>query len=206
MLYHYGIERDMVTNFKIVQDPNNNPLKIPDDFRVEMLTDRLFTRGLTPGEGLALQIGTSLSFDDIKENLGKQASKYLVHFWASWCDPCEKEMPEFLEMALHLANREHDPIKTILVAVNSPYHKIRKFLSFLRVQDGKESYIFVNDGDGRQAEKFGTYRLPETYLVDHEGVIVRKFIGAQNWKSLLIKNILATKPSQLEQGVSVKHN
>ena len=48
-----------------------------------------------------------------------------VHFWATWCAPCEVEFPEFLKFADSLRNKK---IKFILIAINDDLIKVKKFL------------------------------------------------------------------------------
>ncbi len=47
----------------------------------------------------------------------------------------------------------------------------------------KITLLTVNDAAHRSADLFGTYRWPETYVIDQHGVIRRKFVGAQDWTS-----------------------
>ena len=60
-----------------------------------------------------------------------------------------------------------------------------EFVSHLddRQKAERLTFLTVLDRDGAAHSSFGTFRPPETYLIDKQGIIRRKFIGAQNWTS-----------------------
>lgn len=125
---------------------------------------------------------SKLSFKDLEtkkilnlEELTSSGNNLVVHFWATWCGPCEAEFPHLIELSKLLESR--DDIKFILVAVNDDAIKIKKFL---------KGYIFSNntilltdDDDG--FKKFGSYKLPETFVFNKQAGIVKKFTGQQAW-------------------------
>ena len=49
----------------------------------------------------------------------------------------------------------------------------------------------VRDADGRINELYGTAQIPETYIIDKNGILRRKFVNAQNWTSPEITSYLA---------------
>jgi cytochrome c biogenesis protein CcmG/thiol:disulfide interchange protein DsbE len=93
----------------------------------------------------------------------------VVNFWASWCQPCRDEA-EVLERFA----QEYGPRGVAFVGVNvwDSADKARAFLAEYAV-----SYPNGLDAGGGAAIDFGLTGLPETFFVDREGRIVRKFIG-----------------------------
>ncbi len=90
----------------------------------------------------------------------------LVNFWASWCVPCIIEHPQL--MRLH---REGVPVYGIAYK-DKPEDSLR----FLR-QHGNPFRRLAKDEPGRVAIDWGVYGVPETYLLDRQGIIRWRFAG-----------------------------
>lgn len=101
----------------------------------------------------------------------------LVHFWGTWCAPCEAELPEFLDLAKELNEMG---INVLLLAVNDSNPKIEKFLK--RFGQLPSNVKVVHDEKGDLLNSFGTVKVPETYLFGASGKNLNKFIGPQDWK------------------------
>ena len=94
----------------------------------------------------------------------------LVNFWASWCIPCRDEAP-----LLERASREYRDRGLVVVGVNIQdlEPEARKFIAQFKI-----SYPNVRDRDGRVSRAYGTTGVPESFFIDREGRVVRKFPGA----------------------------
>lgn len=98
----------------------------------------------------------------------------LLNFWATWCPPCVGEMPS-LE-ALHQLMKGK-AFEVLAVSVDEGgWAAIDNFLQRQPVTLN----IFL-DSKGDVSSLYGTYQLPESYLIDRRGVIVQKYIGPRNW-------------------------
>lgn len=105
-------------------------------------------------------------------NLKGQVS--IVNVWASWCVPCRVEMPLLNE----LAARD----EVVIFGINHK-DRAREALAFL--QELGDPYTKIGaDRNGRASIDWGVYGLPETFVVDAEGRIAYKHIGAFNRRSL----------------------
>jgi thiol-disulfide isomerase/thioredoxin len=112
--------------------------------------------------------GGSVSLEDLK---GKVV---VLHFWATWCPPCLEELPRLLSFS-----RKQDPSKYVLLPVSvdkAGRGSIKKFLESWGLEP--DGYL---DPGGKLARKYGTIRFPETYILDPQGILRKKVIGAGDW-------------------------
>lgn len=109
--------------------------------------------------------------------LGSQELKgapYLLNVWASWCAPCLQEHP----LLIDLSGRKL--IRIVGVNYKDRPDDARAWLA----RHGNPFSVIVSDRDGRTAIDFGVYGVPETFLVDAQGVIRFKQIGALTAEAL----------------------
>jgi thiol-disulfide isomerase/thioredoxin len=106
----------------------------------------------------------------------------LVHFWATYCPPCIEEIPALQRLTRDFAG--HQDFTVVMVAVSDSADKVRAFLG-----SGADMVLF--DPQGEVAGRYGTQKLPETYLLV-EGRVVRKFIGNTNWDDPALRAELTT--------------
>ena len=95
----------------------------------------------------------------------------LVHFWATWCPPCIKEIPALQRLSSDFSR--HHGFKIVMIAVSDSKDKVRAFLG-----SGTDGVLF--DPQWEVANRYGTDKLPETYLVVN-GQVERKFVGMTDW-------------------------
>lgn len=113
----------------------------------------------------------------------------LVHFWATWCPPCIQETPK-LQRLIH--DFSGDPsFAVVMVAVADSSDRVRTFLG-----PGSEMVLF--DPNWKVANRYGTDKLPETYLVVR-GQVVRKWVGMTDWDDAALRADLAKR---LKSGAS----
>jgi cytochrome c biogenesis protein CcmG/thiol:disulfide interchange protein DsbE len=98
---------------------------------------------------------------------GLRGQVTVVNFFASWCVPCRLEHP----MLMRLANQ--DRISIVGIAYKDRPQDAQKLLD-----DAGDPYSRVGlDESGRTGIDFGVYGVPETYVIDKEGRIRRRFVG-----------------------------
>lgn len=105
----------------------------------------------------------------------------LVNFWATWCAPCIDELP-----SLQALQRERPDIQVLAVSIDDDPDAYAAFLKQYDI-----NLLSVRDGSQGANLKYGSVKVPETYVVDRNGIIRRKFISSQDWTSPEITGYLA---------------
>lgn len=98
----------------------------------------------------------------------------VLNFWASWCAPCVEEMPSLVQLKKQIG----DKATILAVSVDQDANAYDQF-----VRDHDVQLLTVRDPKQTSSTLYGTFKYPETWVIDKDGVIRRKFIGATNWTS-----------------------
>ena len=106
----------------------------------------------------------------------------VLNFWATWCPPCVEEMPSLVEMQRRLKAKG---VTVLAVSVDVDEGAYRRF-----VKDHNVNLLTVRDPDQKSSALYGTFKFPETYIVDRNGVMRRKFIGAVDWTAPEVTDFL----------------
>jgi cytochrome c biogenesis protein CcmG, thiol:disulfide interchange protein DsbE len=137
----------------------------------------LFTgcdRGDHPG-----QIGTtapsfSITDSDRTVRLADYKGKVVIlNFWASWCAPCLEEFPSLIQL-----QRNMPRVVVLAVSFHDDEDSYKTY-----IHDNHIDLLTVFDKTEKSNLAYGTTRPPETYIIDKNGVIRRKFIGPADWNS-----------------------
>lgn len=119
----------------------------------------------------------------------------LVHFWATWCETCRHEMPAFNAMADRFGKNPDLVILGLSLDDSGKGNGWKAVEAFEKATP--LAFRVLMDRRGVAADQYGTYALPETYLVDPNGVIVRKFVGGQAWASPKMVEYLKSEISKV---------
>jgi thiol-disulfide isomerase/thioredoxin len=98
----------------------------------------------------------------------------LLNFWATWCPPCVQEVPDLVALQHQLGD------KVIILAVSMDEDEAA-YKSF--TAKNMPGLLTARDPDHKSSAEYGTFAYPETFLIDKNGKIQRKFIGAEEWTS-----------------------
>lgn len=123
------------------------------------------------------QIGPFTLPEDVQQ-IGKSAKisptqkLILVHFWASWCPPCQREM----SLVLNLAVETKKKMTVVLVSGDESLLEMKKFLNLFTV-DQLNNLTVLHDPSRIWGSQFGVTGFPESYLYGFDGKLVRKWTG-----------------------------
>jgi peroxiredoxin len=100
----------------------------------------------------------------------------LVNIWATWCVPCKVEMPAMERVYHDLAPRGF-AIAAVSIDEGLP-DDVRRF-----GRDLELSFDLLQDRSGAIQQTYQTTGVPESFLLNREGIIVKRIIGAHEWDS-----------------------
>jgi cytochrome c biogenesis protein CcmG/thiol:disulfide interchange protein DsbE len=107
----------------------------------------------------------------------------LVNVWATWCVPCRVEMPAMEKLYQSLAPRGFR-IAAVSIDEGSP-EDVQAF--------GRElglSFDILQDRSTKVQQIYQTTGVPESFLLNREGLIVKRVIGAQDWSSAVNRALI----------------
>ncbi|CAN5823214.1 hypothetical protein BH23GEM9_BH23GEM9_24550 [soil metagenome] len=107
----------------------------------------------------------------------------LLNIWATWCLPCVREMP-----ALQRLHEELEPhgLRIVAVSVDAPAGMLGSFgqpggdIAEFRDRFGI-TFTVLHDPSGRIQSRYQVNGLPTTFIIDRDGTIRRKLLGAAEW-------------------------
>jgi thiol-disulfide isomerase/thioredoxin len=129
----------------------------------------------------------------IQDSAGKPASLVafqdkviLLHFWASWCEPCREEFPLLQKLKAKLANRSFEIVS---VSIDTDHAAMQNFLKkFLPSQPKPLALLW--DPQQKLSTLYGTFKVPETYIIDSHGVIRDRVVGNYPWDEGIIQHYI----------------
>jgi peroxiredoxin len=121
----------------------------------------------------------------------------LINVWATWCPPCQEEMPSMQRLYEAVA---HEDFEILAVSVDAPFGErdaagqrggdLQAFAERLGI-----TFPILHDPTGRIQQTYQTTGLPESFVVDRSGIIFKKVAGATAWDAepnvQLIRRLLA---------------
>jgi len=107
----------------------------------------------------------------------------VLNFWATWCAPCVEEVPSLVEMQRRLKAKG---VTVLAVSVDVNGNAYKQF-----VKDHNVNLLTVRDASQKSSDLYGTFKFPETYIIDRNGVMRRKFIGAVDWTEPEVTDFLS---------------
>ena len=97
----------------------------------------------------------------------------VLNFWASWCGPCQMEMPDFQKKHLELGS----DVQFLMINMTDGARETKEIASAF-IKDNGYTFPVFYDLNFNAAMTYGTYSLPTTYFIDADGYAIAKAAGA----------------------------
>ena len=111
----------------------------------------------------------------------------LVNIWATWCRPCVDEMPSLEKLYQEFKDRDFE-----ILAVSIDADGTGAVVPFMLKY--KLTFPALIDSEGSIRESYRVTGVPESFIIDQQGILVKKIIGAADWSApdvfLFIDNML----------------
>jgi thiol-disulfide isomerase/thioredoxin len=117
-----------------------------------------------------------------------------VNFWATWCGPCQEEMPSMMALGQELEARNPGKFKMVAVSVDDGWQPIQKFFAAASYKGSTAPLVVLLDQANQSSTAAMTlfycaarggcpreYKLPESYIVDRRGRLVAYVVGPRDW-------------------------
>lgn len=107
----------------------------------------------------------------------------MLNFWATWCPPCREEMPSMMKLNSAMAGK---PFQMVAVSIDEGGKQdVESF--FNKSGFSLPTYF---DTNGSASKAYGITGVPESFIIDKNGVIVKKIIGGLAWDSAEVVSFL----------------
>ncbi len=141
-------------------------------FKFALQKEKIYTPKITDNQ-IFTDFKVQFLIDEKQVNFNKVLTGknfYLINIWSSWCEPCKDESKYLLEL------KNNTPI--MMIGINYKDKK-KNALNFLKLYGDPFEKIFV-DKQGLISINFGAYGVPETFLINNDNKVLKKYIGPLN--------------------------
>ena len=140
---------------------NNSNIYVPND------TTEKFLKGFTSKD---LYSENKISSDQIFVG----SEYYVLNIWASWCVPCRAEHPKLIKLS------KNKSLKLIGINYRDNPKNAKKFIN----EFGDPYFMIIKDSNGTISVNLGAIGVPETFIINKDKKIIKRFLGSLNEKSL----------------------
>ncbi len=103
-----------------------------------------------------------------------RGSVVLLNFWATWCPPCGQELPSLARLNSRMNGQ---PFRMLAVAVDEGgAETVERFFRQVGIR-----LPALTDPSGSVALRYGVRGLPETFIIDRQGIVRKKIVGPLTW-------------------------
>lgn len=100
----------------------------------------------------------------------------MVNFWATWCPSCKQEKPSMERLNKMMADEDF-----VMLAINTEENGPSIVPDFLKRNPLEITVLY--DDQGTVKQQYGVYKLPESFIIDKNGIVDQKIIGPLDWSS-----------------------
>ena len=124
----------------------------------------------------------------------KNKTKYnvIVSFWATYCEPCKKEIPHLIEFA----KKNRSDVKLILISIDK--EGMSKIQPFVKAMNIPKAVPVLSDKYGKAAEKYGVKNLPMLFIIDKQRKL--RFMAKGFQEDVDLEKLLEEKIGMINSG------
>lgn len=119
-----------------------------------------------------------------------RGSVVLLNFWATWCPPCQREMPSLERLRVRMAGR---PLTIVAISSAETLDAVNAYLSKMKL-----GFPILLDGDGSNTRRWKVFALPTTFVLDADGRVRHVLTGPTEWDEgealAIVESTLQTAP------------
>lgn len=146
------------------------------------------TTAVMGGKAPAISLVNTQNFDvELSDYAGKVV---IVNFWATWCKPCEEEIPSLVAMYNGFKNDD-----LVILAISIDKEKGPAEINNFAIAHNMNFQVLLDPKSG-VGKRYGITGVPESFIISRQGVIVKKFTGALDWTD---PGVLALIQSELKK-------
>ncbi|MGD8836806.1 MAG: TlpA disulfide reductase family protein [Desulfobacteraceae bacterium] len=152
---------------------------------------------ITPGPELAVAGNPAPNFElpllngEVVQLNDYRGKVVFLNIWATWCGPCREEMPSMEKLYQQLKGQAFE-----ILAVSVDSQGDGAVAPF--VKQHNLTFPVLLDREGRTGSLYSTTGVPETFIIDKDGIIISKIVGYRNWsapKVVEALKVLAQRPT-----------
>jgi peroxiredoxin len=113
----------------------------------------------------------------------------LVNFWATWCPPCREEIPSMERLNRAMAGK---PFQMLAISIDEGGKEAVESL----FKKAGVTLPTLLDPDQKTGKRYGITGVPETFIVDKKGVILKKVVGPLDWSDPMVAEFLVNAMKQ----------
>ena len=119
----------------------------------------------------------------------------LLNFWATWCPPCQREMPSLERLRTKMAGR---PLEIVAISSAETPDEVNAYLSKMKL-----GFPVLLDTDSSNTRRWKVFALPTTFVLDAEGRVRHVLTGPTEWDEgealAVAESMLAESPAHAKQ-------
>ena len=100
----------------------------------------------------------------------------VLNFWATWCPPCREEVPSLMRLNQAMAGKQFQ-----MLAVSQDEGGKEAVEAYFK--KSSNSLPALIDSDQKVGKRYGLTGVPETFIIDKNGIILKKIVGGLDWSS-----------------------
>lgn len=139
---------------------------------------------------------TVAALDGSRFNLDEMGGRVvLIDFWATWCGPCNAELPHMKKIAKEFAGQ---PLVILSVSWDADEAKWKQFIA-----KNEMTWMQYRDADHELSRRFGVEAIPHYFTIDSDGVLTAEMMGEGSDVEGKLKRLVAKAKAEQEKQASV---